>query len=98
MIHERRTNHLDSKSSGGDFLASLLDSGLSDTDIRDAIVTLFFAGHDNFLNVLGWSLHELSRAPEWLNRMREEAQSTNSQGGVIGYADISVRSLRAFLH
>ncbi|PAV14625.1 cytochrome P450 [Pyrrhoderma noxium] len=89
VIHERRTNYLDSKSSGGDFLASLLDSGLSDTDIRDAIVTLFFAGHDNFLNVLGWSLHELSRAPEWLNRMRKEAQSTNSQGSVIGYADIS---------
>lgn len=73
-----------------DFLGAMIDNGFTDAEIRGSIVTIFFAGHDNFLNVLGWSLHELSRASDWLVRMREEAFEQGADNGVLQYSDINV--------
>ncbi|OCB89301.1 hypothetical protein A7U60_g3500 [Sanghuangporus baumii] len=74
---------------GTDFLSAMIDSGLSDSEICGTIVTIFFAGHDNFLNVLGWSLYELSRESNWLARMRDEAFEQTVSDSVLKYGDIS---------
>lgn len=83
----------DGDDSPADFISTLFSSGLSDEDIRDTIVTLFFAGHDNFLNVLGWTMHELGQAPHWFKHMRLESERLNPQGDVISFGDVSVRFL-----
>lgn len=58
--------------------------------IRETMVALFFAGQENIVNVFSWSLHELSRNPYWLQRMREEAEANGAAGRVIDYNSVSV--------
>jgi cytochrome P450 len=38
-------------------------SGLADRDLRDELITLLFAGHENTTALLAWTMHELARAP-----------------------------------
>lgn len=40
------------------------DDRLSDTELRDQLVTLLLAGHETTATALAWSLHELGRHPE----------------------------------
>lgn len=77
-----------------DFLTSLLENKAEKSYIQDAIICFFFAGQDNITNSLGWSLHELSRHPLWLQRMREEAKEQNPNGEIINYNALSVSSPR----
>ncbi|EGO28594.1 putative monooxygenase [Serpula lacrymans var. lacrymans S7.9] len=78
----------------GDFLSTLLsDSSLGAKDpdfLRDTLVTLLFASRDNTQNVLGWSLYEMSRKPEWFDKMREEALALKDlDGEVTRYGELS---------
>lgn len=75
-----------------DFLTSLLENKADKSYIQDAIICFFFAGQDNITNSLGWSLHELSQNPRWLQRMREEAKEQNPTGDIINYNALSVGS------
>lgn len=52
----------------GDVLSRLLtvpaeDDSLSDTELRDQLITLLLAGHETTATTLAWSFHELARDP-----------------------------------
>jgi cytochrome P450 len=42
-------------------------------EVRSNILTFLSAGHETTANTLAWSVFLLSRAPDWLARVREEA-------------------------
>jgi cytochrome P450 len=44
----------------------------SDTEIRDQVMTLMFAGHDTSTSTLTFMLHELARHPEVTRQLHEE--------------------------
>ncbi|MGZ4465696.1 MAG: cytochrome P450 [Nocardioides sp.] len=46
---------------------------LTDTELRDQLVTLLLAGHETTATALAWALHEVGRDPEQLRRAREAA-------------------------
>lgn len=59
---------------GEDILSLLLDasdedgSGLTDSQIRDEVMTLLFAGHDTTTSTVAFLFYELARAAEWADR------------------------------
>ncbi|EEB92290.1 hypothetical protein MPER_09226 [Moniliophthora perniciosa FA553] len=85
---------------GKDFLSTLLDNPSLEDDeklLRDTLVTLLFAARDNIQNVLGWSLYELERSPQWLEKMRDESRN-HADVHSIQYKDLSCgRTLRSHL-
>jgi cytochrome P450 len=76
MIAERRANGSDR----GDLLSMLISaldtegdgSGMTDTQLRDEIVTLIMAGHETTANALTWALYLLSQHPQCAARLEEE--------------------------
>ena len=46
---------------------------LTDTELRDQLVTLLLAGHETTASALAWALHEAGRDPELLARCRRAA-------------------------
>ncbi len=48
-------------------------SPMSDAEIRDELLTLLVAGHETTATALSWAIERLSRHPEKLGRLREEA-------------------------
>jgi len=44
------------------------EDGLSDTELRDQLVTLLLAGHETTASALSWALYETGRDPELLAR------------------------------
>ncbi|GAB3776015.1 cytochrome P450 [Nocardioides ginsengisegetis] len=46
---------------------------LTDTELRDQLVTLLLAGHETTATALAWALHEIGRSPEQLARARTAA-------------------------
>lgn len=77
-----------------DFLGALLRDKVSKNSdsktLRDTLVTLLFAGRDNVQNVLSWSLYELSRSPEWMERLRDEANKVRRTVGTLRYEELQV--------
>ncbi|WP_109506630.1 cytochrome P450 [Nocardioides speluncae] len=62
-----------------DVLSQLIRSGegedaLTDTELRDQLVTLLLAGHETTATALAWSLYELGRSPALLDRSRAAAR------------------------
>jgi cytochrome P450 family 135 len=47
------------------------DSPMSDTEIRDQLLTLLTAGHETTATSLAWAIERLSRHPQTLARLRE---------------------------
>jgi len=66
---------------GSDILSLLLDAEdedgnrLNDTQIRDEVMTLLFAGHDTTTSTISFMFYELARAPEIAQRLREEQRA-----------------------
>ncbi|MCW2842682.1 MAG: cytochrome [Nocardioides sp.] len=48
---------------------------LTDTELRDQLVTLLLAGHETTATALAWALHELGRDPAQLRRAQEAADA-----------------------
>ncbi|WP_421790932.1 cytochrome P450 [Hyphobacterium sp.] len=46
---------------------------LTDTDIRDNVLSLVIAGHETTAIAIGWALFILASRPDWQARVREEA-------------------------
>lgn len=74
------TSRRASESKRGDLLDALLaarDSetgeAMPDQEIRDELVSIFFAGHETTANALTWATHLISTHPEVFRRVREEA-------------------------
>ncbi|HMW02872.1 MAG TPA: cytochrome P450, partial [Acidobacteriota bacterium] len=68
IIHQRRQSTIDH----GDLLSMLLlaqdvegdETGMTDEQLRDEIVTLFLAGHETTANALTWTWYLLAQHPE----------------------------------
>ncbi|GJE95572.1 cytochrome P450 [Phanerochaete sordida] len=73
-----------------DYLAVLLASRLGRQGTRETLVSILFAGQDNNVNLLGWSLYELTRNPSWIQRMRDEAEANGADGRIINWNSVSV--------
>ena len=50
-------------SDGADLLNLLVSTELSDVEIRDQLMTMFFAGHETSASALAWAFYELSEHP-----------------------------------
>lgn len=89
-IHRRRARGADS----GDILDLLLGardedgSGFSDTEIRDQLMTLMFAGHDTSTSTITFLLYQLARHPDSLRRVCDEQDEVLS-GRAPGAADVA---------
>lgn len=77
-----------------DLLTLLLDArdpetgeGLSEAEVRANVLTFIAAGHETTANCLTWSLYLLSQAPEWCERVRDEAKRELGRGDASTLAD-----------
>ncbi len=51
------------------------NTGLSDTDLRDELLTLLVAGHKNTSALLAWAIHELARDQNTQKRLATEPET-----------------------
>jgi cytochrome P450 len=65
-----------------DLLSMLLDArdeetneAMSDQQLRDELITMVSAGHETTANALSFALHLLSKHPDWLRKVRDEANA-----------------------
>ena len=87
-----------------DLLAASHDDGtpLDDQEIRDAMITILFAGHDTTALALAWALVEIVDRPEVVDRLIDELRSVTGGGPpeaeqltALAYLDGAIReSLR----
>jgi cytochrome P450 family 135 len=56
------------------------DDALSDTELRDQLVTLLLAGHETTATALAWALYELGRDPELMRRTQAAADAGDADG------------------
>lgn len=61
---------------------------MSDKELRDELVTIFFAGHETTANLLTWAWVELSNHPDWARKMRDEVLSV-APDRPLGGADVA---------
>jgi cytochrome P450 len=80
---------------GNDFLSMLLGvedentgAGLSDEELHDELMTLFFAAYEDPANALSWTLALLTHQPEVEKRLRDEIKSVLG-GRVPTYEDLA---------
>jgi cytochrome P450 len=71
LIARRRT-HGRSSTHGDDLLGLLLDSSLTDEEIRDELVTMVIAGHETVAGALTWTLMLLAEHQPVQERVRAE--------------------------
>jgi cytochrome P450 len=57
-----------------------LSGQLTDTELRDQLVTLLLAGHETTATALAWALYELGRHPELMRRTQAAADAGNADG------------------
>jgi cytochrome P450 family 135 len=55
-------------------------SPMSDTELRDELMTLLVAGHETTANALSWAVERLCRKPERMRRLTEEVHDSNTDG------------------
>lgn len=53
------------------------DTGLTDEELRDQLVTLLLAGHETTATALAWALHELGKDPAQERKARDAASTGN---------------------
>ena len=78
FIAPRRADNIDR----GDLLSMLLHArdpqtgeGMSDTQLRDEIVTIFSAGHETTANALSWTWYLLARHPDVEAKLHDELRT-----------------------
>src|SRR3954465_13384587 len=59
---------------------------MDDVELRDELVTLLVAGHETTATALAWALERLTRHPEALDRLTEEARAGDDE-----YVDAVIR-------
>jgi cytochrome P450 len=80
VLERRRRRREQNADLPRDLLTLLLEArdpdsgvGLSDEEIRANVITFIGAGNETTANALTWSLYLLAHAPEWQQRLRDEA-------------------------
>ena len=92
LIEERRRGGQDR----GDLLSMLLlaqdtegDGGqMTDTQLRDELMTIFLAGHETTSNALTWTWYLLSQNPEVESKLHEEIDEVLA-GRLPGFEDVA---------
>ena len=80
-----------------DLLQLLLDAqaedetGLTNIDVRDNVLSLVIAGHETTAIAIGWALYILASRPDWQDRMRAEV------GAVAADAPLLASHLRGLV-
>ena len=83
-----------SSNDSGDVLELLLASGdLSDSEIRDQVVTLIAAGYDTTASSLAWTLLRAAGTPGVWARLRAEADSALGTIGTSGLGPATLQQL-----
>jgi cytochrome P450 len=79
LYEEIRARRADPAAAEGDDVFSLLlaardeqGNGLTDSELRDELMTLLVAGHETTATALAWTLERVSRRPEVLERLHAE--------------------------
>jgi cytochrome P450 len=80
MIASRRTLTRSQLEQRGDLLSMLMSArdedasgkGMTDTQVRDEVLTIFLAGYETVANALTWTWYLLSQNPEAANKMYAE--------------------------
>lgn len=82
IIEQRRQ----AKSNSPDLLSMLLaahqaenETGFSDKELRDAVITLLLAGHETTANALAWTFYLVSQSAEVEQRLCLEAESSDQE-------------------
>ncbi len=82
IVHRLITQGRAAKQRGDDFLSVLIDatdsdtgSSLTDSELRDQLMTFMLAGHETTASSLAWSFYLLAQHPEIEAKVREEVQS-----------------------
>jgi cytochrome P450 len=75
IAHRRASSNLSGRQ---DILSRLIrardedNNGLTDRELRDELITLLVAGHENTAATLSWAIHELARHPADQDRLTDE--------------------------
>ncbi len=80
IIAQRRGRTTPAHSHGDDLLGLLLDSGLTDGEIRDELVTMVIAGHETVAASLAWTLMLLAEHQPVQDRLRAELADARGPG------------------
>ena len=87
LIYSEISRRRASDERGDDVLSLLIDSrdedghaALTDTQIRDEVMTLMFAGHDTTTSTIAFMFYELARHPEVIARLVAEQEEKLSDG------------------
>ncbi|NUS73539.1 MAG: cytochrome P450, partial [Corynebacteriales bacterium] len=88
IIAQYRSEGLDH----GDLVSMLLEArdeetgeGLSDTEIRDEVVTMYAAGFETVSNSMGFSWHVICRNPDVEAKLYEEVDRVLGDGGPVTF-------------
>jgi cytochrome P450 len=74
-LEQRRTEGRDGDDLLSWLLATQADTGMSDRQIIDEVVTLMGAGHETTSNALSWAMMTIAQHPEVAQRLRAEIDS-----------------------
>ena len=83
----RRVGSSAAGSHGDDLLGLLLDSGLSDAEIRNELVTMVIAGHETVAAGLAWTLMLLAEDQSAQDRVRAEVAGHSGPVSLLGHRD-----------
>lgn len=88
MVEQRRALPVEELRERSDLMSALIlatdeDGGLDDQELRDELMTLFFAGHETTSNALVWALYLLSQHPDVRDWVVEELPTDRE----LTYAD-----------
>ena len=72
---------------GDDLLGLLLDSGLTDREVRDELVTMVIAGHETVAASLTWTLMLLAEDREAQERVRDELAALPGPVSLLDHRD-----------
>lgn len=89
LIGQRRARgpHTSTGSHGDDLLGLLLDSDLTDAEIRDELVTMVIAGHETVAAALAWTLMLLAEHQPAQDRVRAELSAHPGPVPMLGHRD-----------
>ncbi|KAF7790412.1 hypothetical protein EIP86_001367 [Pleurotus ostreatoroseus] len=51
--------------------------------VRDTLITLLFAGRESTQNTISWMMYEVTRQPEWISLLRDEAEYQAARSGTF---------------
>ena len=87
IIAARRGQGTDDQTHGDDLLGLLIDSDLTDTEIRDELVTMVIAGHETVAAALAWTLMLLAEHQPAQDRLRAELAAHTGPVSLVGHRD-----------